>query len=120
MHASDSGYSRYQGDWTGPHEMLPFKPDPFRAMTMGHRPIEDTMSALVCHGVLARFPELRLAAIENGGEWVVQFLRPLDAVQQNMPPTFDVHPIDQVKRYAWIPPFPQDDLAHSTTVMGTD
>ena len=30
MHASDSGYSRYQTDWTGPPEMLPFKPDAFR------------------------------------------------------------------------------------------
>ena len=27
MHASDSGYARYQSDWTGPQEMLPFRPD---------------------------------------------------------------------------------------------
>ena len=67
MHASDSGYSRYQADWTGPQEMLPFRPNAFRMMTMGKRPIEDAMSALVCHGVLTRFPDLRVAAIENGG-----------------------------------------------------
>jgi hypothetical protein len=24
MHTSDSGYSRYQSDWTGPMEMLPW------------------------------------------------------------------------------------------------
>ena len=46
MHASDSGYARYVSDWTGPQEMLPFRPDPFRMMTMGKRPIEDTMAAL--------------------------------------------------------------------------
>ncbi|MET0150845.1 MAG: amidohydrolase family protein, partial [Acidimicrobiales bacterium] len=44
-HASDSGYSRYQADWTGPQEMLPFRPNAFRMMTMGKRPIEDAMSA---------------------------------------------------------------------------
>ena len=32
MHASDSGYSRYQNDWTGPREMLPFVLDPFQLM----------------------------------------------------------------------------------------
>ena len=50
MHASDSGYSRYQADWTGPQEMLPFRPDPFRTLTMGKRPIEDAMAAMICHG----------------------------------------------------------------------
>ena len=35
MHSSDSGYSRYQSDWTGPSEMLPFRLDAFRLMTGG-------------------------------------------------------------------------------------
>ena len=35
MHSSDSGYSRYQSDWTGPSEMLPFRLDSFRMMTIG-------------------------------------------------------------------------------------
>ena len=42
MHASDSGYSRYQADWTGPSEMLPFRPDALRYLITGHRPIEDS------------------------------------------------------------------------------
>src|SRR6516165_11368605 len=53
MHSSDSGYARYQSDWTGPEEMLPFRLDTFRAMSVGKRPIEDTMAAFVCHGVLS-------------------------------------------------------------------
>ncbi len=59
MHASDSGYARYQSDWTGPSEMLPFRLDPFRAMAGKERPIVDTMTALTCHGLLTRFPDLR-------------------------------------------------------------
>jgi hypothetical protein len=37
MHASDSGYARYQSDWTGPAEMLPFRMDAFRMLTSGKR-----------------------------------------------------------------------------------
>src|SRR5262245_14824268 len=77
MHAADSGYTRYQNDWTGPEEMLPFKHDAFKYLTMAHRPVEDTMAALLCHGVLTRFPDLRIASVENGAEWVVPFLQHL-------------------------------------------
>ena len=85
MHASDSGYARYQSDWTGPQEMLPFRPDAFRMMTHGKRAIEDTMSALVCHGVLTRFPDLKIVAIENGGDWVVPYLEHLEDTYWKMP-----------------------------------
>src|SRR6476646_2078618 len=94
MHASDSGYSRYQGDWTGPQEMLPFRPDAFRMMTSGKRPIEDTMSALVCHGVFTRFPDLRVASVENGADWVVPYLDHLGDTYRKMPHAFDEDPIE--------------------------
>src|SRR3546814_5150372 len=100
--------------------MRPFKPYPCRAMTMGHRPIEDTMSAMVCHGVFARFPELRIAAIENGGEWVVPFLRQLGDVHKKMTHGFDGDPIEQFKRNVWISPFHEDDIAELIEVMGAD
>ena len=46
MHSSDSGYTRYQNDWIGqPNEMLPFRLDPFRAISVGKRPMEDTMTS---------------------------------------------------------------------------
>src|SRR5436190_3532955 len=74
MHASDSGYARYQADWTGPSEMLPFRLDAFRMMTGKGRPITDTMTALTCHGLLSRFPDLRILSVENGADWVPPFL----------------------------------------------
>ena len=120
MHASDSGYSRYMADWTGPQEMLPFKPDPFRWMTMGHRPIEDSMSALVCHGVLSRFPGLRIAAIENGGDWVVPYLQQLADTYRKMPHGFDEDPVEVFKRNVWISPFHEDDIGALVDAIGID
>jgi len=120
MHSSDSGYARYQSDWTGPEEMLPFRLDTFRAMSVGKRPIEDTMAAFVCHGVLARFPDLRVASIEAGGSWVRSFLEHLSDTYKKMPQAFDGDPIEQFKRQIWISPFHEDDLAELIGLIGAD
>ena len=81
-----TGRTRYQGDWTGPQEMLPFRPDPFRMLTMGKRPIEDTMAALVCHGALTRNPDLRILSIENGADWVPYLFKQFENTYKKMPP----------------------------------
>lgn len=120
MHASDSGYSRYQADWTGPSEMLPFRPDPFRHLTMGKRPIEDSMAAFTCHGVFSRFPTLRVAAIENGGDWVVPFLDHLEDTYRKMPQAFDEDPVEAFRRNVWISPFHEDDIAGLIEAVGVD
>jgi predicted TIM-barrel fold metal-dependent hydrolase len=120
MHASDSGYSRYQSDWTGPLEMLPFRPDPFRMMTMGKRPIEDTMAAFVCHGTLQRFPDLRIALVENGGDWVVPFLHHIEDVYRKMPQGFDGDPVEAFKRSVYVNPFHEDNLERLIGEIGVD
>ena len=120
MHASDSGYTRYQNDWMGQQEMLPFKPDAFRYLTMGKRPIEDAMAAFTCHGVFSRFPDLRVALIENGGDWVVPFLKHLADVQRKMPQVFDEDPVEAFKRNVWVNPFHEDDIRQLVDVIGAD
>ena len=120
MHSSDSGYSRYQSDWTGPSELLPFKLDAFRYMSMGNRAIEDTMSALVCHGVLARFPDLRIASIEAGGSWIGGFVEHLADVHKKAPQSFEGDPVEQFKRQVFVSPFHEDDLADVIEVIGAD
>ena len=120
MHSSDSGYSRYQSDWTGPSELLPFKLDSFRYMSMGNRAIEDTMAALVCHGVLARYPELRIASIEAGGSWIGGFVEHLADVHKKAPQSFEGDPVEQFKRQVFVSPFHEDDLGNVIEVIGAD
>jgi predicted TIM-barrel fold metal-dependent hydrolase len=120
MHASDSGYSRYQSDWTGPTEMLPFRLDPFRMVTMANRPIEDAMAAFVCHGALTRFPDLRVASIENGGDWVVPFLEHLADAHKKMPQAFAEDPVEAFKRNVYVSPFHEDDIGQLVDLMGAD
>ena len=120
MHSSDSGYSRYQSDWTGPSEMLPFRLDAFRMMTIGKRPVEDAFAAFVCHGVFSRFPTLRVASIESGGDWVVPLLAHLADTYKKMPQAFEEHPVDAFKRNAYISPFHEDKIDELIAAVGVD
>lgn len=120
MHASDSGYSRYQGDWTGPSEMLPFRLDPFRMMMGKERPITDTMTALTCHGLLTRFPDLRILSVENGAEWVFPFVEHLADTYKKMPQAFDEDPVEAFKRNIYVSPFHEDDFEALVDVLGVE
>ena len=42
----------------------------FRWVALGHREIADMITSLICHGTLTRFPELRIASVENGSAWI--------------------------------------------------
>lgn len=120
MHASDSGYARYQSDWTGPSEMLPFRLDPFRMMMGKGRPIMDTMTALTCHGLLTRFPDLRVLSVENGADWVAPFLEQLAHTYKMIPQTFEENPIDAFKRCVYVAPFHEDNFEELFEVLGVD
>jgi predicted TIM-barrel fold metal-dependent hydrolase len=120
MHSSDSGYTRYQNDWTGASEMLPFRLDPFRAMSVGKRPMEDTMAAYLCHGVFSRFPKLRVASIESGGDWVAGFLDHVADTYKKMPHAFDGDPVEQFKTHVWISPFHEDNLGLLIDTIGAE
>jgi|HubBroStandDraft_1064217.scaffolds.fasta_scaffold57697_2 predicted TIM-barrel fold metal-dependent hydrolase len=120
MHSSDSGYSRYVSDWTGPSEMLPFRLDAFRMMTGAKRPMEDSMAALCCHGVFSRFPDLRVASIESGSEWVTNFVHHMADLYKKIPQEFEHDPVEQFKNNVWISPFHEDDLGELIETIGSD
>ena len=72
MHASDSGYQRHANEWEGDgRDMQPFAPRPFTDAVNTGRPISDTVTSAICHGMLSRFPTVRLLSVENGGSWAL-------------------------------------------------
>jgi predicted TIM-barrel fold metal-dependent hydrolase len=120
MHSSDSGYERYANEWIGSDsEMLPFQPEAFR-MLSAWRPIEDAVSSLVCHGALSRFPQLKVAVIENGSSWVAPLLDRMKDMYKKMPQDFVENPIDVIKRNIYISPFWEEDLGALADLIGVD
>ena len=118
MHSSDSGYSRYMSDWTGPMEMLPFKPDPLRAVLSGHRALEDSTAALIAGGVFTRHPDLRVACIESGSDWIPHVLHRLADAYKKMPQGFEMDPVEQFKKNIWVSPFFEDNLGDLIDLIG--
>jgi predicted TIM-barrel fold metal-dependent hydrolase len=120
LHSSDSGYDRYTNDWLGGNsEFLPFQPNAFRTYQMW-RPIEDTVASLVLHGALTRFPQLKIAVIENGASWVAPLLSSLAGLHKKMPRQFPEDPIEVIRRNIHVSPFWEEDLGAMTELLGDD
>ena len=120
MHSSDSGYADLAGIWEGRGEFLPFKPNPFRGLVMGNRPITDMMSAMICHGAFTRFPDIRFATIENGGTWVRPLVDSLNGIHKKMPQEFDEHPVNSFTRNVYVNPFWEDAIDGLIEIMTPD
>jgi predicted TIM-barrel fold metal-dependent hydrolase len=112
MHASDSGYSRQAGEWEGAGEFKPFQGSPFRAyFGQAHNPAADAVASLACHGTLSRFPDLRIASVENGSTWVAPLLETLADTYKKMPQEFAEHPVEAIERCIYLNPFWEDDVS---------
>ena len=120
MHSSDSGYADLVSIWEGKTEFLPFKPNPLRLLVMQNRAISDMMTAMICHGAFTRFPDLRIATIENGGTWVKPLLEKLEGVYKKMPHDFPEHPLEAFRRNVYVNPFWEDALEGLIDVMSPD
>jgi predicted TIM-barrel fold metal-dependent hydrolase len=121
MHASDSGYSRWVGEWDGASEFKPFQPSPLRSYwTVAHQPMADAVAALVCHGALSRFPGLRIMSVENGSDWVPGLLQQLAGVYKKMPQLFAEDPVEAIRRNLWISPFWEDEVKGLADLLPID
>ena len=118
MHASDSGYQRYANEWEGEDRaMMPFAPRPFSVTVNTGRPISDAVTSAVCHGMLSRFPGVRLLSVENGGSWALHCLAAMEKTYGKMPNAFAEHPRDVFLRNIYINPFWEDSLEKLIDVM---
>ncbi|MDT7722094.1 MAG: hypothetical protein QOE94_3105 [Mycobacterium sp.] len=120
MHAGDSGYADFMKVWEPGDESMPFEATAFKMLAMAHRPIEDTMGAMICHGALSRNPELRIVSIESGADWVPHLLKGLKGVYKRMPEAFHEDPIEAFKRCIYISPFWEDPFAEMVELIGAD
>jgi predicted TIM-barrel fold metal-dependent hydrolase len=121
MHASDSGYQRYANEWSGVgREMRPFEQDLFAMVSQSHRPIIDTVLSAVCHGMLTRFPDVRIGSIENGGVWMGTVVDTLLDGYGKMPHLFAEHPLDTLRRSLYVAPYWEEPLEPLIDTVGID
>jgi len=122
LHASDSGYQGYLNTWEGRQgaEYVAFRPQAFAAVADGGRSIQDTLASAICHGMLSRFPGVKLLSVENGGSWVGLLLRNLELAFKKLPQEFPEHPLEVFHRNIWINPFWEDSVTGLVELIGAD
>jgi predicted TIM-barrel fold metal-dependent hydrolase len=121
LHASDSGYQDYLNTWEGSSgEYVAFRPKTFAYVADGGRTIQDTLASAICHGMLDRFPDVKLLSVENGGQWVHGLARNLELAWKKMPREFPTHPLELLRRNVWINPFWEESVAGVIDLMGAN
>jgi predicted TIM-barrel fold metal-dependent hydrolase len=121
LHASDSGYQRYLNTWEGEHgEYVAFQARTFAAVADDGRAIQDALASAICHGMLTRFPGVKLMSVENGGSWVGHLVRNLELAYKKMPNEFAEHPLEAFGRNVWINPFWEDSLQGLIDLVGSE
>ncbi|MYB27532.1 MAG: amidohydrolase family protein [Acidimicrobiaceae bacterium] len=123
VHASDSGYSS-QG----------YADDEFSSAGLGagmaggpnlrafaiERAAQDWLMQSVFEKIYDRFPNLRVASVENGSDYLAPMFRKLSQIAKKNYWWFDDHPIDTFKAHVWVNPFWEDDVNEVTELMGAD
>jgi predicted TIM-barrel fold metal-dependent hydrolase len=120
VHAGDSGYSS-QG----------YAKDGFAATFEGvgrpsvkvlaiERAIYDFLLSIVFDGLFDRFPNLRIASVENGSEFLPDLFKKLRSAQRKLPGYFREDPVEIFRRHVWINPFWEDDAYEIVDLMGAD
>jgi predicted TIM-barrel fold metal-dependent hydrolase len=84
------------------------------------RAVHDHLLSMVLANHFARFPNLRVASVENGAEFLPDMFRKLRSIGKKRPDWFADDPVDIFRRHVWINPFWEDDLAAVVGWMGAD
>jgi predicted TIM-barrel fold metal-dependent hydrolase len=122
VHAGDSGYSSQGyvndeifgagfGSGMGPSVRSFFI----------ERAAHDFLIQAIFEKLFIRFPNIRMASIENGSEYLRDLFKKLQSHKKKMPWWFSDHdPVETFKQHVWINPFWEDDPYEVTELMGAD
>jgi predicted TIM-barrel fold metal-dependent hydrolase len=82
--------------------------------------VHDYLLSMVLAGHFAKFPNLRVASIENGAEFIPDLFRKLRSQDKKMAGYFKEDPVDIFRRHVWINPFWEDRLTDVVEWVGAD
>ena len=121
VHAGDSGYSsqgyvadeRFSATFGGGGR-------PSVRIFAIERAAYDFLITLVLDDLFGRFPNLRVASVENGSEFLPDLFRKLRSTAKKMPGLFREDPVETFRRHVWMNPFWEDDVYEVVDLMGAD
>ena len=121
VHAGDTGYSSngYADDgFSSSFGSGGFKPS-IKSFAI-ERAAGDFVISSVFEKMFDRFPNLRMASVENGSAFLPDTIKKLTSTHHKMPGYFAEHPVETLRQNWWINPFWEDDVAEVVELMGAD
>jgi len=122
IHAGDSGYTThgyaedgFSADFSGRgKQRLSIKSWNIERAAL------DYLATLILDRVFERYPNVRIASVENGSEFLPDLFRKLTSMARKAPGYFAQDPVQTFKQHVWINPFWEDDVEEVARYMGTD
>ncbi|HZP29196.1 MAG TPA: amidohydrolase family protein [Acidimicrobiia bacterium] len=119
IHGGDSGYAAYERIWGLSGETEAFRIPTLKRL-LSASPIRDTISSLLADRLFERFPNLRVATIETGSDWVAPLLKKLRSISVQLPGEFAEDPYELFRRHVWVSPFFEDDVLTLVNQLGPE
>ena len=120
VHAGDSGYSSqgYAVDGFAATFTSAGRPS-IKALAI-ERAAYDFLLSVAFDKLFERFPNVRLASVENGSEFLGDLFHKLSSTARKIPGYFRDDPADSFREHVWINPFWEDDPYEIVELMGAD
>jgi predicted TIM-barrel fold metal-dependent hydrolase len=121
FHLGDSGYNSFAAAWGASGTFEGYgKNDVLSRVLVSDRAIHDTVAALILGGVFTRHPNLRVASIENGSDWMHLLVKRLRKQRNQTPWAFAEDPLDTLRRHVWVTPYCEEDLSALAELIGVE
>jgi len=96
----------------------PFQASPFRALCTPRSQTSDLIASMVGHGMLTRFPRLKVVIVEHFNEWTRPMLRQFADAYERAPILFDEDPLEVLRRNVWIHIFQDPNPVELIDMLG--
>jgi len=96
----------------------PFQASPFRALCTPRSQTSDLIASMVGHGMLTRFPRLKVVIVEHFNEWTRPMLRQFAEAYERAPILFDEDPLEVLRRNVWIHIFQDPNPVELIEMLG--
>lgn len=119
MHSGDAGYGFFFDQWGLASEFEAFRYDVLKRV-LNFSNVADTVGALICGGVFDRYPNIRLATIESGSEWVAGLVKRLTKAYKQARHEFASDPVEIFRNHVWVAPYYEDDLPELASITSPE
>ncbi len=120
VHAADSGLSANGYATEGFAATFGSGPRPSVKSFHIEQAVRDYLLTLLFDRHFERFPNLRIASVENGAEFLPDLVKKLRSTANKLPRYFAEDPVEMLRRHVWINPFWEDDVHQVAGCMGAE